>query len=181
MSSFDAAFEYVVRNEKGLVNNPNDTGKITNFGISLRFLKNVLPENLRSYGIFDEVSDLTIVNLTLEQAKKIYQGEFWDHAPFERIGNQDHANYVFDMAISMGIAPAIKCLQRACWAVIKRQEVVDDGILGEKTLNCLHRCGILIMPAMRSERAGYYRLTVDHNQDDKVFIQGWMNRAYEFK
>lgn len=179
MSDFDIAIANVLKNEKGLVDNPHDAGQITNFGISFRFLKNLSRESLVKYGIFEEVSEQTIRDLSLSQAKNIYRGEFWDHAPFEKIGNQDIANYVFDMAVNLGIAPAIKCLQRAVWAVMKRRDLIDDGILGLKTLAAILQCGFLLLPAIRSERAGYYRLTAQVNIMDAEFLQGWLNRAYE--
>lgn len=181
MSDFDSAISYVLRNEQGLVNNSHDNGKITNHGISLRFLKNLPPESLKHYGIFEDVSEQTIRDLTLDQAKHIYRDEFWINAPFDKIGNQEHCNYIFDMAISMGVAPAIKCVQRACWAVMKRRDLIDDGILGVKTLDAIKICGFLMMPPMRSERAGYYRLVVQSDNNEKEFINGWLNRAYEVK
>lgn len=181
MSDFESAVNYVLRHEGGLSENPYDKGGTTNFGISLRFLKNLPEENRKRYGIFEEVSEQTIRDLTLDQAKKIYRGEFWEQAPFEKIGNQDHANYIFDMAINMGVAPAIKCVQRACWAVMRKRDLIDDGILGSKTLDAIQRCGFLVAPAMRSERAGYYRVLVAQDEQQKQFIQGWLNRAYESK
>lgn len=179
MSDFESAINYVLRNEGGLVDNSHDNGKVTHHGISLRFLKNLSDEELKRVGIFEEPIPQTIRDLTMEQAKKLYKIHFWDVAPFARILNQEHCNYIFDMAVSMGVNPAIKCVQRACWAVLKKRDLMDDGILGDKTLDAINkRCGFLVMPAMRSERAGYYRLVVANSQDEKEFIHGWLNRAY---
>ncbi len=179
---FDSAVEYVLNNEGGLVNNPHDPGGITNFGISLRFLKSISVEKLKTYGIFSEESE-DIVSLTKEQAKAIYRGEFWEHCKFDNINDQDCCNYIFDMAVNMGISPAIKCTQRACWAVMgKKDAIVDDGILGEKTLTLInyllrHNCGLELLYSMRSERAGYYRL-ISLDGNNKEFLNGWLRRAY---
>lgn len=180
MSDFETAVNYVLRHEGGLSENPKDRGGITKFGISLRFIRVIPPEQLKKYGVFDtEVNEDTIRHLTLEQAKNIYRGEFWEHAPFERIMNQEHCNYVFDMAVNMGIAPAIKCVQRACWAVMKKwQLLIDDGILGEKTLAAIQQCGFLIMPPMRAERRGYYQAIIHNNPEQKEFLKGWYDRTY---
>lgn len=179
MSQFETAIDFVLRNEKGLVDNPHDNGQITNYGISFRFLKNLPPAQLKKYGIPFPVTKQTIIDLTIPKAKEIYRGEFWEAAPFEKIGNQALCTFIFDMAISMGIAPAIKCVQRACWSVMRRRVLLDDGILGEKTLATIQKCDLLLMPAIRSERAGYYRLVVANDSDEKEFIEGWLNRAYE--
>ena len=58
---WDSAFDLLMLNEGGYVNNPNDPGGETKYGVS----KKAYP-------------DIDIENLTLEQAKKIYrlyQGE----------------------------------------------------------------------------------------------------------
>jgi lysozyme family protein len=179
MSDYLLAIAFILKNEGGLSQNPHDKGGITNFGISLRFLKSLSPETLKSYGIFGEINEQTIIELKQYQASDIYHGEFWSHAPFEKIGNQEVANFVFDMAINMGISPAIKCLQRALWSVRKRRDLVDDGILGEKTLSAIQLCGFLVLPAMRSERAGYYRLIAQNNVEEQNNLNGWLRRAYE--
>jgi lysozyme family protein len=83
------------------------------------------------------------------------------------------------MAVSLGISPAIKCVQRACWAVMHKWEALkDDGILGENTLKAIKICGYLIMPPMRAERANHYRNLVEKHPEQKEFLDGWYNRTY---
>lgn len=182
MSDFYPAVNLVLQHEGGLSENPLDTGGITNFGISFRLLKSLTPEKLRLYGIYDDpVTENTIRELTSSQAQSVYHGEFWSHAPFEKIVQQEICNYVFDMAVNMGIAPAIKCLQRATWAVMKRWEIIkDDGILGEQTIAAIRQCGFLLMPALRAERANHYRRIIETHPKDKEFLNGWFNRTYDF-
>src|SRR5688500_13992019 len=129
MASFDLALTYILNNEGKISDNPHDKGGITNSGISLRFLKSLSIERLAKYGIYEEPNEDTIRNLKPEQISAIYRGEFWEQAAFEKMQNQNLANYVFDMSINMGISPAIKCLQRACWAAWgDRSILVEDGI-----------------------------------------------------
>lgn len=174
---FYFAVEYVLSKEGGLVDNPHDPGGITNFGISLRFLKSMPIERLKTYGIFSaEPHD--IIKMTKEQAKSIYKGEFWEHSKFDNIDDQDCCDFIFDMAVNMGISPAIKCAQRACWASARKKDTIkDDGILGEETLNLINYYGLHLISAMRSERAGYYRLIAE-DKNLKEFLNGWLNRAY---
>lgn len=179
MAEFEPAVEYVLSEEGGLVENPNDLGGITNHGISLRFLKSVEREHLKRAFIFDEVTEETIRRLDIGQAKSLYHSEFWERAPFDQIVHQMHCNYIFDMAVNLGISPAIKCVQRACWAVMKKWELLpDDGILGENTLSSLRYCGFLIMPALRAERANHYRNIVNNHPEQKEFLRGWYDRTY---
>lgn len=179
MANFDEAFNFILPNEGLLVDNENDEGGLTHYGISFRFLKNLPIEKLRSYGIWEDVKKETIIDMTLDQAKKIYLGEFWSAAPFDKIENQGIANYVFDMAINMGVAQAIKILQRAIWAALSNYNyVVDDGVMGEKTLKAVQEAGDLLRHTLPSERAGYYRLLVDKFPKNKEFLHGWLTRCY---
>ena len=180
MSDSECAINFVIKNEGGLAENKNDLGGITNFGISLRFLKNLPLDRLRHYGIFEEPNAETIRNLRLSQAKAIYKQEFWDNANFDKIVNQEYCNYIFDMAVNIGINPAIKCVQRACWAVQRDwHHLKDDGILAEQTLAAIKVCGFLIMPALRAERANHYRALVLQNPSQQEFLNAWFNRTYE--
>ena len=180
MSEFTGAVLYVLGNEGDLSENPHDTGGITNGGISLRFLKTLSLEKLKSYGIFDEtINEDTIRNLTLDQKKAIYRGEFWEHAPFERIKNQVLCNYIFDMAVNIGIAPAIKCVQRAIWAIDHDwKELPDDGILGNETLEFINATTFIMIPT-RAERGSYYRAIVQRDPSQQEFLSGWYDRTYK--
>jgi lysozyme family protein len=180
MAMFSPALEVVLKNEGGLTEaHPSDPGGITNFGISLRFLKSVV--NPSQYGIHDhEIDADTIRNLTPSQAAALYQGEFWNTAPFASISDQDVCNYLFDMGVNLGIAPAVKCCQRAVWAVWNHYRVMsDDGILGHDTLMWIERCKPdRLISCMRSERAGEYRLIAQKHPEQMPEMNGWLTRAY---
>jgi hypothetical protein len=85
---FNEAVEFVLRWEGGYVNDPNDPGGETKYGISKR-----------------AHPDLDIKNLTLDEAKNIYYNDYWlkadcDHYFFP-------ANYLmFDTSVNMGISRA---------------------------------------------------------------------------
>jgi len=179
MISADKAIDVVIGNEGGLVENVNDSGGITKYGISLRFLKSLI--DVKKYGIYtDPVTADDIRNLTLDQARAIYKGEFWDHMSLDKLATQKIANYIFDMAVNIGIAPAIKIAQRACWAVMQQYNcIIDDGVMGDKTIAMINKCDFNLLYAMRSERAGYYHLIVNEHKQDAAFIDGWNRRAYE--
>jgi lysozyme family protein len=182
MSLYEPAVEYVLEREKGLNENKDgrDPGGITNMGVSLRTLKEVPVERLRTYGIPIYVDADTIRDLTVAQVKAFYRGEFWDHAPFYAINNQDVANYLFDACVNMDIAPGIKCLQRAIWALERdRSVILDDGILGLKTLEFVNgQNQFALLSAMRSERAGSYRVDAILKPQENIDLDGWLNRSY---
>jgi lysozyme family protein len=178
--SFDTAVNYVLANEGGLEIDPNDPGGATQYGISLRFLREVPQESLKRAGIFSPATEQTIRELTLDQAKLLYRAEFWDKIPFDRLMNQNIANYLFDTAVNCGLTPAVRCAQRACWAIMHDKDTLsDDGNLGDKTLDAINQCGFYLLPVLRAERAGYYRKLVASDPSRIDDLEGWLNRTYK--
>ena len=94
MADFNTAVALVLKHEGGLVDNPQDPGGLTNFGISKR-----------------AYPSLDIANLTVEDAKAIYQRDYWTPAmeqePDQRIG---HA--LLDTAVSQGPSVARSLYQQ---------------------------------------------------------------------
>jgi lysozyme family protein len=112
--NFDQAFDKLISHEGGYVNNPNDPGGETQFGISKR-----------SY------PDVDIKGLTLDSAKAIYKRDYWDRAQCDGLPPAV-AFQVFDAAVNSGIGQSIRFLQRAVG-------VVDDGSVGPLTLAAIQR------------------------------------------
>jgi lysozyme family protein len=88
--TFDQAFNVVVGIEAGYVNDPNDPGGETKFGIS----KRAYPQ-------------LDIPNLTLDQAKAIYLRDYWHLCKCDELP-MDLALAVFDCAVNQGVSTALK-------------------------------------------------------------------------
>lgn len=84
MSFFDAAFQIVVGIEAGYVDDPADPGGATKYGISQRAYPN-----------------LDIASLTLDEAKAIYQRDYWERCGCDSYG-WERALCVFDCAVNQG-------------------------------------------------------------------------------
>lgn len=103
-----------LEHEGGYVNDPDDTGGETNFGISRRFLD--------GKGYHDE----DIKAMTSERAKHFYQSYFWPDY-LDTIDNDLTALMLFDFGVNAGIERAAKCLQKAVGSN-------PDGLIGPITL-----------------------------------------------
>jgi lysozyme family protein len=88
MSNFERAFNLVIGEEGGYVNDPQDPGGETKFGISKRSYPNV-----------------DIKQLTLEQAKQIYKRDYWDKL-FLDTQKWHIALLMFDCAVNQGVGAA---------------------------------------------------------------------------
>lgn len=119
MNSYDTSFDRLIGNEGGYVNNPNDPGGETNWGITWPVLHRAIGAQIVS-------PDTTIKNLTRAQAKLIYKAFFWDVAHADElppgVGFQ-----LFDWEVNSGIGTGIRGYQRALG-------VADDGDFGPHSL-----------------------------------------------
>lgn len=165
MADFEEAVNFVLANEGGYVNNPNDPGGETNFGISQKFL---------------EKYNRAAKKITKEEAIFVYKKFFWEDVGYESIEEQKICNYIFDMAVNHGKTQAIKITQRALWPYFSGNlaYIVDDGILGSRTMLEINHQGINLKYTLQSERAGFYRLLVALEPSRKEFLNGWLNRCY---
>lgn len=90
MADFEKAIQKILRSEGGYVNDPNDKGGETKYGISKRSYPNV-----------------DIKNLTLAGAKAIYKRDFWDKVGGDLINDQSIADLLVDSAVNEGVTPAL--------------------------------------------------------------------------
>jgi type VI secretion system secreted protein VgrG len=185
MAEFEPALEYVLESEGGFSDKPSDSGGATNKGISLRFLRSIPAERLNQYAIFENPTLNDIRNLTHGQVSLIYRREFWEHAPFQEITNQNFCNYIFSMTVLHGISQGIKLTQRAIWAVMGCKDyIADDGIMGRQTLLAINSFGFdrelntAFTVALCAEHAGFCRLLAEIRPKDRENLNGWLNRCY---
>ena len=188
MDAFQSALDFVKQNEKGFTDNPSDPGGATNYGISLRFLREIPSDRLRKYGFFTDAEALDVHDireLSTSQVENIYRDEFWEPANISALATLSWlnlTNYLMDMCVHHGVHQAIKILQRAIWAYYLKREwggLLDDGIIGVKVIDELQRVDEhMFLNLLACERAGFCRLVVAVNPREKEFLNGWINRCY---
>lgn len=103
--AFDRCFDRLIGHEGGYVNDPDDPGGETKWGVS----KRAYPH-------------LDIPSLTRDDARTIYRRDFWDRLHADRLP-ASVAFQLFDFAVNSGIETAVRYLQRALG-------VADDGHWG---------------------------------------------------
>lgn len=146
--TFDQAFDRLIDVERGYVNNPNDPGGETKYGISKR-----------SYPM------LNIKDLTIDMAKAIYRRDFWNP-----LGEETHPAIkfeAFDFAVNSGIQTALRKLQQAIG-------VADDGYFGpisRKRLSELSVSDVLFL--YNAERLDFFTRLSTWPE----FGKGWARRV----
>ena len=147
--NFDQAFDRLISNEGGYVNNPADPGGETNWGISKRSYPNV-----------------DIANLSREGAQAIYLQDFWQRGHMDEY-DPAIAFQVFDAAVNHGIETAVCLLQRAAG-------VADDGHIGPITVAAVKAKSVtdMLMLFIAYRIKFWTKLSTW-----KDFGRGWANRA----
>ena len=159
MITYDIAFDRLLGNEGGYTNNPKDPGGETNWGITWPVLHQAIGAG--TVGI-----DVTIANMTRDQAKLIYKKFFWDAGQMDQydpaIGYQ-----VFDFGVNSGIQTALRKLQIAVG-------VADDGHIGPATIAAIKNMSTSdVIMRFTAERLDFWRKLSTW----QTFGSGWVGRA----
>tara|TARA_R110002072_G_scaffold302699_1_gene487429 strand:+ start:12766 stop:13332 length:567 start_codon:yes stop_codon:yes gene_type:complete len=180
---FRNALATVLKHEGGLVDNPDDPGGITNYGISLRTLSRLGHVDNDHDGAADydfngdgSVDANDVCDAGPEDVENFYYYEFWNKYSYHKLPFLIAAK-VMDLSVNMGPKQAHKILQRAL--IANGLKLKDDGILGNITFTLAENClEARSLPAIRSEAAGFYRLLVAVNPKAEQWREGWLRRAY---
>jgi len=176
MKKFHWAYTVLAHHEGGFVDHANDPGGATNYGVSLRFLRQE-GLDIDNDGDIDE-DDIRAI--TPEKSKAIYKEKFWIPCRCEQIRSTAVATKVFDMAVNMGQKQAYKIVQRAINALQYEPSLIVDGLVGVKTIeavNSFDREDYALLDAIREEQADFYETLINEKPQLSSFRLGWLRRA----
>lgn len=186
---FEKAFEYMLENEGGFVNDKDDKGGATKYGVSLRLMKSMFDQgsiwlDLHEDGKIDEKD---VMKLSLDDAKKIYYDEFWCRG-IDKVAeiNPDIGIKLFDMAVNLGVGQAVKLFQKNL-DILSHYEynILYDGIIGPKTLTGIksiscYRYQSNLMEDLACDLIEYYQVLCVKNSSMYKYLVGWTKRALRF-
>jgi len=151
VAPIDRAFAWILGVEGGDSNDPLDPGGRTRFGISAT----AHPE-------------VDLENLTPEQAKAIYQRNYWNPCRCSELP-ESIALAVFDCAVNQGVPAAGRLLQRSLG-------IPEDGVIGPATTKAAQAA----LPSEIVTRFVCYRwdryYSTPQPQRDR-FLRGWTHRV----
>jgi lysozyme family protein len=170
-SLFPLAIPAVLQHEGGFVNDANDPGGATDFGVSLRWLKaqGLLTELEHSTATDDPIT--AVKKMTQEDASAFYQKFWWDAYGYGTVDAQNVANKILDMSVNLGAPRTHRMVQAAVG-------VKSDGVLGPTTYGEInHTQGTSLILTLKNTQASFYRNLVAKKPQMNEFLAGWLRRA----
>ncbi|MGR3759551.1 holin-associated N-acetylmuramidase [Roseobacteraceae bacterium NS-SX3] len=175
--------EAIVTREGGYVEDPDDPGGATNYGVTVHTLRR-LGLDLTGDG---RVDSQDVRRLGRGQAVEIFLRHYYE-AP--RIGDlpEELQASVFDMYVNAG-ANAVRILQRLLGAM--GYALAADGMIGPQTAGAAHQAARVDADALRDAygvaRRNYYFRLADRRPASRKYARtraggkgGWIRRAEEF-
>lgn len=175
--SVDNYIDELIKREGGYVNNPNDRGGATNYGITEAVA--------RVNGWKGPMRDLP-----LDLAKQIYKQQYWINPRFDQVNTLSPliAEELLDTGVNCGVAFAKPLLQRAL-NLLNNQgkggwpDLAVDGIYGSATLGALkifltkrgkdgEKVMLKVLNIMQGQR---YIEICERNPTQEQFFYGWIS------
>ena len=178
----EIAEEIVVR-EGGFVNDPDDPGGATNFGVTIHTLRRLGLDTDRD----GDIDTRDVRALSRAQAVDIFIEHYYRRPGIDRLPEPLRAS-VFDMQVNAG-NNAVRILQRLLREM--QQTVEVDGVIGPQTVAAAQAAARAapehIADAYGIARRNYYLRLADARPGLRKFARtaaggkgGWIRRAEEF-
>ena len=165
MASFSLAITKVFDWEGEYSDHPADRGGETFFGISRRY-----NPDWEGWEYVD-VGDYT----TARALAVGFYRRMWENLNLEKVKEQEVAEFIFDSAVNLHPATAVRLLQKSL-RLCGRKLLKVDGILGPKTLWAVNSTDSdRLLTIFRAYRAHYYIERIENGYGEE-FIYGWLRR-----
>lgn len=155
---------HLERGDTGYVNNPNDPGGATNYGIT----QGTFSAWLASQGL----PSRHVRSIRYDEVHAIYERNYWRDGKCDRIADS-HPKLALahmDAGVNHGLVQAAKFLQRAV-------HVTADGVIGPVTLGAVAEADeARAVSRYLLQRAAFYRTLAERRPASREFLFGWLAR-----
>ena len=183
MPSVTRIAEEIVAREGGYVNDPDDPGGATNYGVTLHTMRR-LGLDLTGDG---RISSADVRRLSHAQAVQIFLRDYYDKPGLAQLPEAIQAS-VFDMYVNAG-SMAVKLLQRLLTG--QGYPLLEDGVIGPRTARAAHLASdgdpVVFADAYGMARRAFYYALADARPASRKYARrrdggkgGWITRAEAF-
>lgn len=173
MTGVDALIDRLIKREGGYVNNADDAGGATKYGIT----QTTLSTWRRAVG----EPWMDVADLTEDEAARIYKARYLVAPGYGGISDPEMQEFLFDFAVNSGPRAATSALQTALKAMGSDPGLID-GDLGPRTRAAIDAVSARMAELYYRTKCERYELLLryvgaDHRQ--AIFAAGWANRLDE--
>lgn len=179
MADFTKAFNQMIANEGGYVNDPDDPGGETYKGISRKTWPNcqiwVIIDALKQKSALNRVpvtsAEIEIDNQLQYEVKQFYYLNFWQKIKGDAITDQEVANSIFDFAVNAGISTSASLAQLVSGAAV-------DGVIGHDSILEINAFDPdHFLAAFTVAKIARYVNIVKKRPTSRKYFYGWVLRA----
>jgi lysozyme family protein len=159
----------IIAAEGGYIDDPNDSGGETNFGITATVA--------RVSGYYGDMREMP-----RDFAFTVYCSRYWDSLNADSLPEAVAAEVV-DAGVNMGVSCAAKFLQRSLNVFNKQcalyNDIIVDGDIGPGTLSALDaflefRDELTLIKALNCLQGAFYIELAERREKDESFVYGWL-------
>lgn len=173
-SLFNKCMPTIWEHEGGYVDDPDDSGGKTKYGISLIFMQGTkdldgdgfLDGDINKDGIIDSFD---VKAMTREDSKYLYKLYFWNKW-YTFLDSELLALHLFDMSVNAGARRSNKLMQEIVGVTV-------DGIIGVNTVKAINANKKDLLGLYEQARINFYEAIAKKYPKNKKYIQGWINRV----
>ncbi len=167
--STEEIIDDILAAEGGYVDDPDDRGGCTKYGITIGTLSEERGE---------EVDCEAVRHLTEDEARSIYRHKYIHVPGFDQIRDQGPwavlRELLVDSAVQHGASKAVEWLQEASGAAV-------DGDFGPNTRGAVNSSDpTRLYNEILAERIRYYGEIISNDHSQARFALGWMRRVTQF-
>lgn len=152
MADFNQAVQKTLVHEGGYVDNPNDRGGPTKFGITQA-----------------DMPGKNITDITTDDAVAYYGEHYWK-AHYSDIQDQSIAEKLFDMGVLFGVGTAVSILQLSLG-------ITQDGAFGPASLDATNSAeSVSLLATYKTNFVTHAFNIATARPQDRMFLKGWANR-----
>ena len=173
MADFKLAYDKVLKNEGGYVNDPDDPGGETYKGVARK-----IHSKWDGWQIIDLLKQNTNFPKTLDNNQELqdkielfYQVNYWDKLKADDINSQLVADSIFDFGVNAGTGTSARLAQLVV-------EAGADGVIGKESISKINAFDEgYFLAAFTVAKIGRYIAIIKKRPTSKKYLYGWVRRA----
>jgi lysozyme family protein len=172
---FEEAYQHLGPIEGGWSDHPDDRGGPTNYGITMKAMR----EYFKYKGWGEPTLD-DLKKITPQDRQELYKTLYWDFINLDLCQNRKTAIVIFDQSVNRGAQHSAFMVQSVL-VVQFRAKIKVDGQMGPLTYQALSAIKEekFLLKFFELAQQEYVQI-VKHDPSQIINLSGWLNRTYSF-